>query len=353
MTRPVLIMAGGTGGHVFPGLAVAEALQRRQIPVIWLGSAGGMESRLVPARGLPFEGIGVAGLRGKGLKALLAAPWKLLQALREALAVLRRHRPGAAVSFGGYAAGPGGLASWLLRLPLLVHEQNSVAGMTNRVLATLARRRLVVFPGALADALHVGNPVRAEIAALPSPSARSALSGAGHLLVLGGSQGARALNTQVPAALTLLDPVERPRVLHQCGERWLADTQAAYAAAGVEAEVVPFIADMAAAYAGARAAVCRAGATTICELAAAGLGSILIPFPHAVDDHQTGNARWLVGQGAAVLMPESALTPSALADELRRALEPATALARAEAARRLAMPDAAERVAAQICEVLA
>lgn len=353
MTRPVLIMAGGTGGHVFPGLAVAEALQRRQIPVIWLGSAGGMESRLVPARGLPFEGIGVAGLRGKGLKALLAAPWNLLQALREALAVLRRHRPGAAVSFGGYAAGPGGLASWLLRLPLLVHEQNSVAGMTNRVLATLARRRLVVFPGALADALHVGNPVRAEIAALPSPSARSALSGAGHLLVLGGSQGARALNTQVPAALTLLDPVERPRVLHQCGERWLADTQAAYAAAGVEAEVVPFIADMAAAYAGARAAVCRAGATTICELAAAGLGSILIPFPHAVDDHQTGNARWLVGQGAAVLMPESALTPSALADELRRALEPATALARAEAARRLAMPDAAERVAAQICEVLA
>lgn len=352
MSRPVLIMAGGTGGHVFPGLAVAEELQRRDVPVVWLGSAGGMESRLVPARGLTFEGIGVFGLRGKGLKALLAAPLKLAQALREAIGVLRQHRPRAVVSFGGYAAGPGGLASWLLGLPLLVHEQNSVAGLTNRVLARLARRRLVVFPDALPDACHVGNPVRAEIAGLPAPTERAALTN-GYLLVLGGSQGARALNTQVPAALALLDPALRPRVLHQCGERWLTDARAAYAAAGVEAEIVPFIADMAAAYAGARAAVCRAGATTICELAAAGLGSILIPFPHAVDDHQTGNARWLVAQGAAVLLPESALTPSALAEELRRALEPATALARAEAARRQAIPDAAARVAAHICEVLA
>ncbi len=334
MSRPVLIMAGGTGGHVFPGLAVAEELQRREVPVVWLGSAGGMESRLVPARGLTFEGIAIAGLRGKGLKALLKAPLKLAQALREALAVLRRHRPRAVVSFGGYAAGPGGLASWLLRLPLLVHEQNSVAGLTNRVLARLARRRLVVFPGALPGASHVGNPVRAEIATLPLPLERPALRD-GYLLVLGGSQGARALNTQVPAALALLDPALRPRVLHQCGERWLTDARAAYAAAGVEAEIVPFIADMAAAYAGARAAVCRAGATT------------------TVDDHQTGNARWLVAQGAAVLLPESALTPAALADELRRALEPATALARAEAARRQAIPDAAARVAAQICEVLA
>jgi UDP-N-acetylglucosamine--N-acetylmuramyl-(pentapeptide) pyrophosphoryl-undecaprenol N-acetylglucosamine transferase len=352
MSRPVLIMAGGTGGHVFPGLAVAEELRRREVPVVWLGSVGGMESRLVPARGLIFEGIGVSGLRGKGLKSLLTAPLKLAQALREALAVLRRHRPRATVSFGGYAAGPGGLASWLLRLPLVVHEQNSVAGLTNRALATLAQRRLVVFPGALAGACHVGNPVRAEIAGLPVPAERPALAD-GYLLVLGGSQGARALNTQVPAALALLDPAVRPRVLHQCGERWLTDARAAYAAAGVEAEVVPFIADMAAAYAGARAAVCRAGATTICELAAVGLGAILIPFPHAVDDHQTGNARWLVEHGAAVLLPESTLTPAVLADQLRLALVPATALARAEAARAQAIPDAAARVAEQICEVLA
>lgn len=352
MSRPVLIMAGGTGGHVFPGLAVAEELRRRQVPVVWLGSVGGMEARLVPERGLPFEGIRVAGLRGKGLKTLLTAPLKLAQALQEALAVLRRHRPRAAVSFGGYAAGPGGLASWLLRLPLLVHEQNSIAGLTNRALARLARRRLVVFPEALAGAIHVGNPVRAEIAALPPPAERPALRGEGYLLVLGGSQGARALNTQVPAALATLDPARRPRVLHQCGERWLADTRAAYAAAGVEADVRPFVADMAAAYAGARAAVCRAGATTVCELAAAGLGAVLIPFPHAVDDHQTGNARWLVGRGAAVLLPESALTPARLAEALLEALEPATALARAVAARSCAMPDAAARVADQICEVM-
>lgn len=353
MTRPVLIMAGGTGGHVFPGLAVAEELRRRQIPVVWLGSSGGMEARLVPERGWSFEGIRVAGLRGKGLKALLSAPLRLLQSLGEAIRVLRRHRPAATVSFGGYAAGPGGLASWLLRSPLLVHEQNSVAGLTNRVLALLARRRLVVFPDALAGGIRVGNPVREEIAALPPPAERAALRGQGHLLVMGGSQGARALNTQVPAALALLAAEERPRVLHQCGERWLGDTRAAYAAAGVEAEIVPFIADMAEAYAGARAAVCRSGATTVCELAAAGLGSVLIPFPHAVDDHQTGNARWLVEQGAAELLPESALTPAALAEALRVALRPADALARAEAARRLAMPDAAARVAEQICEVMA
>lgn len=353
MNRPVLIMAGGTGGHVFPGLAVAEELRRRDVPVVWLGSAGGMESRLVPARGVPFEGIRVSGLRGKGWRSLLAAPLTLASALRDAIAVLRRHRPGAAVSFGGYAAGPGGLASWLMRLPLLVHEQNSVAGLTNRALALLARRRLVVFPGALANAIHVGNPVRAEIAALPPPVERLTGTGAGHLLVLGGSQGARALNTQVPAALALLEPSRRPTVLHQCGERWLADTRAAYAAAGVAAEVVPFITDMAAAYAGARAAVCRAGATTICELTAAGLGAVLIPFPHAVDDHQTGNARWLVTHGAAVLLPEAALTPAVLAAELVEALTPVTALARAEAARALALPDAAARVVEQICEVLA
>lgn len=352
MKRPVLIMAGGTGGHVFPGIAVAEELQRREVPVIWLGSVGGMESRLVPARGLVFEGIAISGLRGKGLKALLGAPLRLVQALRQSLAVLRRHRPCAVVSFGGYAAGPGGLACWLLRLPLLVHEQNSVAGLTNRALAHLARRRLVVFPNALARSIQVGNPVRTDIAALPAPDCRP-IWVAGHLLVLGGSQGARALNTQVPAALAMLDPAERPRVLHQCGERWLADTRAAYAAAGVEAEVVPFIADMAAAYAGARAAVCRAGATTVCELAAAGLGAVLIPFPHAVDDHQTGNARWLVGQGAAVLLPEPELTPATLVAELRTALDPGIALQRATAARRLAMPDAAARVATQICEVMA
>jgi UDP-N-acetylglucosamine--N-acetylmuramyl-(pentapeptide) pyrophosphoryl-undecaprenol N-acetylglucosamine transferase len=350
--RPVLIMAGGTGGHVFPGLAVAEELQRREIPVVWLGSIGGMESRLVPARGLIFEGIAVVGLRGKGLKSLLRAPLQLARALRAALAVLRRHRPCAVVSFGGYAAGPGGLASWLLRLPLLVHEQNSIAGLTNRTLARLAQRRLVVFPGALSAAVQVGNPVRAEIVALPPPAERRALAG-GYLLVLGGSQGARALNTQVPAALATLHPSARPRVLHQCGERWLADTRAAYAAAGVDAEVRPFIADMAAAYAGARAVLCRSGATTVCELAVAGLGAVLVPFPHAVDDHQTGNARWLVEHGAAVLLPEAELTPARLMTELRVALDPATALARAEAARRLAIPDAAARVAAQICEVLA
>jgi UDP-N-acetylglucosamine--N-acetylmuramyl-(pentapeptide) pyrophosphoryl-undecaprenol N-acetylglucosamine transferase len=345
---PVLILAGGTGGHIFPGLSVAAALQARGVPVAWLGADGGMETRLVPAHGVAIDTIPVKGLRGKGLATLLAAPLRILAAVRAAMRVMRLRRPRAVVSFGGYAAGPGGLAARLLGIPLLVHEQNRAPGLTNRVLARLARRVLTGFPqtfrGNVGEAL-VGNPVRAEIARLAPPAERLAThGGAMRLLVLGGSQGARALNDAVPRALASLNGSVQVR--HQCGEKLREEAERAYAQAGVAARVEPFIADMAAAYAGADLVVCRAGALTLAELCAAGVGGVLVPFPQAVDDHQTRNAEYLVEHGAAVLLKQG----GALADELRATLsalgaDPARRLAMAEAARSLARPDAAERVA--------
>ncbi len=341
---PVLIMAGGTGGHIFPGLAVAAALRARNVPVAWLGSQQGLETRLVAAAGIALSTIAVSGLRGHGGLALLTAPLKVLRAVVQAVAVLRRVKPRAAISFGGYAAGPGGIAAWLLRCPLLVHEQNRIPGLTNRVLARLAKRVLVGFPDAMPAAEWVGNPVRNEIAQLPVPGLRlAARSGSLRLLVMGGSQGARALNMAVPKALKGMAKME---VRHQCGERLAESARAAYAQAGVEVSLEPFIQRMDEAYGWADLVICRAGALTVAELAAAGVAALLVPFPHAVDDHQTHNAQWLVAAGAAECITEG----PALAEQLQQRLLALTAdraglLRMAEAARACAKTDAAEQVA--------
>lgn len=348
----VVVMAGGTGGHIFPGLAVAQALLEAGARVRWLGADGGMETRLVPQQGIAIDTIAVKGVRGKGLLTLLGAPLRVLQAVRAAAAVLRRERPDAAISFGGYAAGPGGIAARLAGIPLLVHEQNRAAGMTNKVLAKLARKVLVGFPQTFAKETLVGNPVRAQIAQVPPPEARGFDHGGPlRLLVLGGSQGARALNAAVPAAVAALGlPVD---VLHQAGEKLLDEASAAYAKAGVQARVEPFIADMAAAYGWADLVVCRAGALTLAELCAVGVGSVLVPFPQAVDDHQTRNAQYLVERGAALLLPQSDDLASRLGEVLKTlATDPGSRVGMARAARALARPDAARDVAAAVLETL-
>jgi len=348
---PVVVMAGGTGGHVFPALAVASVLRERGIPVVWLGTHAGMEARLVPSQGFPIEWIRVAGIRGKGIGAWLCAPLRLAQAVLEARAVLRRLKPRAVLGAGGFVSGPGGIAAWLLGIPLLIHEQNAIAGLTNRWLAKIATRVFEAFPGSFArrGVECIGNPVRAEIAALPPPALRFAMRGnAKRVLVLGGSQGARRLNLLLPQALALLSLPLRPEVRHQTGSRGLDDARAAYAAAGVDAELLPFIDDMAAAYAWADLAICRAGALTITELRAAGLGALLVPFPAAVDDHQTRNADVLVRAGAARLVQErdlDAATLGRLIGELTA--DRATLRAMAEAARAGAIPNAAARLAEQ------
>ncbi|WJW75008.1 undecaprenyldiphospho-muramoylpentapeptide beta-N-acetylglucosaminyltransferase [Thiohalobacter sp. IOR34] len=351
--RPILIMAGGTGGHVFPALAVAAELRRAGVAVAWLGTRRGLEARLVPAAGYPMAWIRVSGLRGKGLGRRLVAPFMLALALLQSLWVMLRLRPRAVLGMGGFVTGPGGVMAWLTRRPLLIHEQNSVAGLTNRLLAPLARRVMEGFPDSLParyQPIHTGNPVRAEIAALPAPEARFAgRHGRLRLLVLGGSLGAQALNEVLPRALAALTPGSRPEVRHQSGERNLEAARAAYAAAGVEAELLPFIDDMAAAYGWADLVLCRAGALTVAELTAAGVGALLVPYPHAVDDHQTGNARYLERAGAGLLLPQAELDAdrlAALLDELGADRERLLAMARA--ARALARPDAARRVA-ELC----
>ncbi|HEX5959650.1 MAG TPA: undecaprenyldiphospho-muramoylpentapeptide beta-N-acetylglucosaminyltransferase [Rhodanobacteraceae bacterium] len=355
---PVLIMAGGTGGHIFPGLAVAAALRARDVPVLWLGAQGGMENRIVPEHRLDLRTLPVRGLRGKGLGRRVLAPWMLARALFAAWRVLREARPRSVLSLGGYVAGPGGLVAWLQRRPLLVHEQNRVAGFTNRVLAKLAQRVMSGFPDAFPAgrrAEWTGNPVRAEIAALPAPPERFAgRTGAARLLVLGGSLGARSLNFGLPNALSLIPAERRPEVLHQCGAAHLEDTRAAYARVDVAAKVEPFLADMAAAYAWADFVVCRAGALTLAELAAAGLGAILMPFPHAVDDHQTRNAEGFVAVGAAELVQDRDFDASRFAGRLERlARDAGQRLAMANAARTLAKPDAADLIAQRCMEVAA
>jgi len=353
MSAPVLIMAGGTGGHVFPGLAVADVLRSRDVPVVWLGAEGGMEQRLVPSRGIAFEAIRIGGLRGKSWQRKMKLPLELLRALLQARQVLRRVQPRSVLSLGGYAAGPGGLAAWWLGRPLLVHEQNRIPGLTNRVLAKLAKKVFAGFPDAFAArAEWVGNPVRRSIAEIAPPAERlGGRQGRMRLLVLGGSLGARALNQNLPAALALIGEHDRPEVIHQCGEKLLAEAQAAYAQAGVHARVVAFIDDMAEAYSWADVAVCRAGALTLAELTAAGLGALLVPYPNAVDDHQTANARWLVEAAAAQMVANADLTPEDLAQRLKQLIaDPEQRLAMARNARALARTDAAERVASACME---
>ena len=352
----VLIMAGGTGGHVFPALAVADELRRAGQPVLWLGTHAGLEAKVVPAAGLPIAWITVRGLRGKGVLRLLTAPFMLAAALAQAAGVLLRARPRAVLGMGGFVTGPGGFMAWLLRRPLLIHEQNSVAGLTNRLLAPLATRVMEAFPGSLPARLrplHTGNPVRAAIAQAAPPRERlAARAGRLRLLVLGGSLGAQALNETVPQALAQLPDATRPEVRHQSGLRHIDAARAAYRQARIDARVDAFVEDMAEAYAWADLVLCRAGALTVAELTAVGVAAILVPYPHAVDDHQTGNARYLVDADAALLIPQTELTPPRLAavlDEFGR--DRGRLLRMAEAARALARPDAARAVAQQCLQL--
>jgi UDP-N-acetylglucosamine--N-acetylmuramyl-(pentapeptide) pyrophosphoryl-undecaprenol N-acetylglucosamine transferase len=347
---PILIMAGGTGGHVFPALSVAKVLRDRGVDVVWLGVPASMESRLVPANGFPIEWVRVKGIRGKGLGAWLMAPLRIINAVVQAMAVLRRVRPRAVLGAGGYVSGPGGIAAWLMRVPLLIHEQNAIPGLTNRWLARLAGQVMQAFPGSFKASVHahtVGNPVRADIAAVPAPALRFAgRTGRARLLVFGGSQGAQRLNAMVPKALSRLDPERRPQVRHQAGERGIDAARAAYHDAQVEADVTPFIDDMAAAYAWADVAVCRAGAMTIAELQAAGLGALLIPLPVATDDHQTKNADAMVSVGAGRVLQERDMTAESLSACIAElTADRARLLAMAEAARGSRVIDAAAQVA--------
>jgi UDP-N-acetylglucosamine--N-acetylmuramyl-(pentapeptide) pyrophosphoryl-undecaprenol N-acetylglucosamine transferase len=348
-----MIMAGGTGGHVFPALAIAHEL-RASRDVVWLGTERGIEARLVPAAGYPVEWIEIEGLRGKGPGRWLAAPLRLARAVAQARRALHRRRPHVVLGCGGFVSGPGGIAAWLTGAPLVIHEQNAVAGLTNRCLAWIAARIAEGFPGsfpAARGAIYVGNPVRPEIAAIAPPRQRfGSRSGPMRLFVFGGSQGASALNRLLPAAVALLPEGRRPGILHQTGPKEREATEAAYRAAGIRADVRAFIDDMAAAYAEADLVVSRSGASTVAELAAAGVGSILVPFPAAVDDHQMRNAEWLGRVGAAQVVSEAGLTAAELANRLATLFGNGRSrlLAMAEAARALARPDAAQRVA-EIC----
>ena len=355
---PVLIMAGGTGGHVFPALALARLLRAGNHEVVWLGTRAGLEARVVPAEKIDIEWLAMSGLRGKGVATLLAAPFKLLHSIWQALGVIRRRDPRLVVGFGGFVTGPGGVAAWLTRRPLVIHEQNAIAGYSNRMLAHLARRILSAFPHAFpagVDAQVVGNPVRAEIAMQPPPAARFAQrEGAPRLLVVGGSLGASRLNAVVPFALAQLARGGMTlHVRHQAGERGIDAARAAYAEAKVDGEVTPFIDDMARAYADADLVICRAGALTVSELAAVGVASVLVPFPAAVDDHQTVNAQFLVREGAAVLIADRDLTADKLAATLRDLCAGrGKLLAMAERARQVARPHAAAELAAVCLEQL-
>lgn len=352
-----MVMAGGTGGHVFPALAVAEWLRRQGCRITWLGSVRSMESRLIPEYGYPLEQIEVSGLRGAGLKRRLLSPLLVLRALWQALEVLRRTRPNLVLGMGGFVTGPGGAVARLLGIPLVIQEQNALPGLTNRLLARVATRVFEAFPGSFGGRFHAetsGNPVRREIVELPAPASRFAgRDGPLRLLVVGGSLGARAINRAIPEALSLMDAAERPVVRHQAGEKLLDETLGYYRSLAVEAEVKAFEKEMATAYAWADLMICRAGALTVSELAAAGLGAVLIPYPHAVDDHQTHNARYLADAGAARLLPQTVLSGACLAELLRSfASDRAGLLRMAESARRLAVPEAAATVGRACLESL-
>ena len=351
MTRTILIMAGGTGGHIFPALAVAHRLRDSGWRVVWLGNPEGMEAKLVPQHGFEMVWVKFAALRGKGLMRKLLLPLNLLRGFWQALKAIRQVRPQVVLGMGGYITFPGGMMAALTGVPLVLHEQNSVAGLANRVLAIVADRILTGFPDVLRKGDWVGNPVRPEIAALKAPAERMAgREGPLHLLVIGGSLGAQALNEVVPQGMALLGAADLPQIVHQAGERHLEELKSNYAAAGIQAHCVSFVEDMAGAYEWADLVICRAGALTIAELAAAGVPAILVPYPHAVDDHQTGNAKFLVHAGGAFLLPQAELTPEAVA--LVRNYARGQLLEMAQKARALAKPDAALAVA-NVCSEMA
>lgn len=317
--NPIMIMAGGTGGHVYPALAVADYLRAKDIPLFWLGTTRGIENRVVPEHGIELLTIMISGVRGKGLPGKLVAPVKILTAILQALYICIRRRPAAVLGMGGFASGPGGIAAWLLRIPLLIHEQNRIAGTTNRILARFAVKVMQGFPDTFSAGSRVvttGNPVRREIVELTAAKTGNTAQRP-NILVLGGSQGAQQLNRVLPRGLSRLQRRLQVNIWHQCGEKHRAETERLYGSLQLDqVRVDPFITDMASAYAWADIAVCRAGALTIAELCAAGLASILIPFPYAIDDHQTANARYLSDAGAALLLPENELTEAGIADLL-------------------------------------
>jgi UDP-N-acetylglucosamine--N-acetylmuramyl-(pentapeptide) pyrophosphoryl-undecaprenol N-acetylglucosamine transferase len=352
--KPILIMAGGTGGHVFPALAVAEYLRRQGENIVWLGTRNGLEARVVPGADFAIEWLSVQGLRGKGIAALVLAPLRLLRACWQAFGILRRTRPKAVLGMGGFVSGPGGLMAWLLHIPLFVHEQNAIAGLTNRILGHFATRSYFAFPQAaesVARSECIGNPVRESFIGMDDPAARlgARIESPLQLLVVGGSLGAAALNRIVPAAVACLEPGERPRIRHQCGERHAEECERNYAEARVDARVERFIEDMREAYAWADLVVCRAGALTIAELTAAGAASILVPYPYAVDDHQYYNALYLEQGQAAQIMLEANLTAESLALKIRFFQQNRAALVdMAMAARACFRADATERLAAGV-----
>jgi len=349
MSKTILVMAGGTGGHIFPALAVGKKMRDAGWRVVWLGNPDGMEARLVPAQGFEMVWVHFAALRGKGLKRKLSLPVNLLRGFRQALKALRQVRPDVVLGMGGYITFPGGMMAALTGTPLVLHEQNSIVGLANRALAWVARRIVTGFPGVLRKGVWLGNPVRDEIAALPPPAERFAgRQGALRLLVLGGSLGARALNEVVPRAMAQLAADEQPEIVHQAGEKQIDELKANYAAVGVQAHCVPFIEDMAGAYGWADLVICRAGALTVAELAAAGVASILVPYPYAVDDHQTANARFLVNVGGAFLLPQNELSAQSIA--LIRNYSRGQLLEMAEKARSLARPEAAADLAGVCAE---
>ena len=356
MTRTLMIMAGGTGGHIYPGVSVGDYLREQGWRIVWLGAPTGMEAKIVPPKGYDMAWIRFSGLRGKGLIRKLMLPLNLLIACLQSARAILEHRPDVVLGMGGYVAFPGGLMAALLRRPLVIHEQNSVAGLTNRVLARLADRVLTAFPNAFNGKYGewIGNPVRGDIRALSvsDPESRYATrEGVLRLLVVGGSQGAAVLNETVPKALALIPEAERPRVTHQAGAANIDALRAAYAAARVEAEALPFIDDMAARYAATDLVICRAGASTVTEIAAAGVAALFVPLPWAVDDHQTGNARFLSDRAAALRIPQTDFSAQKLAQVLRDCTR-AKLLAMAKAARAAAKPNATQDVAT-ICMELA
>ncbi len=352
MHKTILIMAGGTGGHIFPGLAVAEKMRAAGWRVVWLGNPNGMEAQLVEPMGYEMQWLEFSGVRGKGLMRKLSLPFDLLRAFWTSYNILKKIKPNVVLGMGGYISFPCGLMASFLGYPLVIHEQNSIAGLANKQLARFAQKIAIGFPNTLPKGIWTANPIRSEIAAVENPKTRfEKREGALHVLVLGGSLGARALNEMMPKALSLMDKAHRPNVVHQSGKAHDESVKNAYEQADVFAHCVPFIEDMAGAYEWADLVICRAGALTIAELAASGSASLLIPYPYAVDDHQTGNAQWLVEKGAALLVQEKDLLPQTIAKVLHMRRDQLSEMAQKARALNLEHPDAAGEIASLCAEV--